>query len=210
MATNKYLTELIRIAREDMPALEYTIQNGSTTLALREAVEKLFNAVRVLMYHVITESVPQRTQSTSPGPIAPAPTAAPTVAPSPPVAVPVARPVALPVPSASDAFLPPLPGTAAHAASQNPVIPDVPNASIQPGVTNVVITSQGTHVVAPSGARAVLPPGAPVDLATSTGAPPELPPAPPGVDQVVLPPGGGMSPEVAAALAGRSVDQPPQ
>ena len=72
-------------------------------------------------------------------------------------------------------------------------------------VAEVYVTNQGTKVIPPggSGPTVVLPPGAAVDLTATTGRP-VPPPAPPGVSQVVLPPGGGMTPEVAAALAGRT------
>lgn len=205
---SKYLPELVRIAKTDLPALQYTVQNASTTLALREAVEKLFQITWTLLAHCLEETAAQ--MKTTRGPIAPAPTAAPIVpAPAPtPVVAPRINPT-----DAMDAVMASLP-LPAHLAPAAPtpiaVAPGLPSPTIEPGVTNVVITSQGTQVIAPTGARAILPPGSPVDLATSSGAAPELPPAPDGVDQVILPPGGGMTPELAAALAGRSNEQPPQ
>ena len=75
--------------------------------------------------------------------------------------------------------------------------------NVQPGVTNVVITPHGTRVIAPTGASTVLPAGEAVDLAASTGRP-IVPPAPPGVDNIVLPPGGGLTPDVVAALVSRT------
>jgi len=204
---SKYLPELLKIAKTNLPNLQYTVQNASTTLALREAVEQLFHITWTLLAHCIEENASQLRNPR--GPIAPAPTAAP-IAPAP--ATPVVAPRVVPA-DAVDAILsslPPPPHLAPPAPAPVGVAPGLPNPDIQPGVTNVVITSQGTQVIAPTGARAILPVGAPVDLATSSGAPPELPPAPPGTEQVILPPGGGMSPELAAALAGRSNDQPAQ
>ena len=66
-------------------------------------------------------------------------------------------------------------------------------------MAEVVITPQGTRVIPPVGGQAVtLPPGSAVDL-VGMGRP-VPPPAPPGVAQVVLPPGGVLTPEAAAAL----------
>lgn len=183
---SKYLPELVRIAKTDMPNLQYTVQNASTTLALREAVENLFRITWTILAHVIEDGIAQA--KTSRGPIAPAPTT-PTPAPAPATVV---SPRVNPSEVLDDlvSSLPPPPNLnpLRRGVTNVEVQPGVPNVDIQPGVTNVVITSQGTQVIAPTGARAVLPPGSPVDLATSSGAAPELPPAPPGVEQVVLPP----------------------
>jgi len=93
------------------------------------------------------------------------------------------------------------------AASPASIPGDVP---IQPGVANVVITANGITAIAPSGQRTTLPPGEAVPIEATSGAPPEPPEAPEGVAQVVLPPGGGMTPELLAAIGNRSQDQPPQ
>jgi len=213
MSNGKYLRDLVDIARREIPALEYDIQNASTPLALRPSVEKMFSILRTMLYQLIELAYSPSSQPTAPAtaaasPIAPAPAPKP-IAP----AVPVSRPVAQPARPAtsSDALLsslPPLPSSSPSVPQGHPTIPGAPEP--QAGVTNVTITPQGTHVVAPTGARSQLPPGVPVDLTASTGAPPELPEAEPGVTQVILPPGGGMSPEVAQALAARSTDVPPQ
>jgi hypothetical protein len=83
---------------------------------------------------------------------------------------------------------------------QVPAIPNIPTSS----VANVVMTRESTQVIPPGGIgpTVTLPPGSPVDLASMTGRP-ELPPTEPGVAQVVLPQGGVMAPEVAAAIRER-------
>ena len=83
----------------------------------------------------------------------------------------------------------------------------MPDVNVQPGVTNVIITAQGTKVITPSGTTSVVPPGEHVGLEATLGTPPQ-PFVEPGVATVILPPGGGLSPEVAAALAGRSGQAP--
>lgn len=203
MNSSKYFNDLIQIARDRMPSLEYSIQNGSTVLALRECVSDLYKIVGIMLHHQIQETAERLSAGQKPIAPAPAPAVVPVIRPAPP------RPVS---PSGTlEALiesLPPPPGSASSQSSSASLpIPGMPNVDIQPGVTNVTITSTGTHVVSPTGTRTVLPPNTPVDLAASA---PELPPAPPGVEQVVLPPGGRMSPELEAALAGRSNDQPPQ
>lgn len=76
-------------------------------------------------------------------------------------------------------------------------------------VTNVVMTRESTQVIPPGGIgpTVTLPAGSLVDLTSMTGQP-ELPPTEPGVAQVVLPPGGAMTPETAAALASRTPSAP--
>jgi hypothetical protein len=93
-------------------------------------------------------------------------------------------------------------------------------------VVDVTITPRGSRVVQPTGEVQHLPPGAPID---ATGGLPGIPAmhdfhqnippvtarpqfttpaAAPVEGDVVLPQGGGMTPAVAAALAGRSSDPP--
>ncbi len=198
-----YLNELIRIAREDMKGLQYDLQNASHPLALRPVCERLFEIVGLMLHHVIIESV----DSIKPPSLATAAAAPPPPPPAPkPIPVAIARPVRPPVapnPAVDALGLPP-PPSMTQAAEAQPAVSGMPSAQAQPGVANVYITTQRTEVVAATGAKTVLPAGAPVDLAASAGLAPELPPAEPGVDQVVLPPGGGMTPELAAALSDRS------
>jgi hypothetical protein len=81
-------------------------------------------------------------------------------------------------------------------------MPSIAEVNTVPGITNVIITPQGTKVIAPSGAATILPAGEAVDLAASTGRP-DLPPSPPGVENIVLPPGGTFTPELTTALGSR-------
>ena len=190
-----HLKELIRIAREDMVGIQYDLQNASHPLALRPVCERMFEIMGLLLHHVVIESV-ENTMQNLPMPTPPAPAPAPVI----PVVVP--RP-ARPATAIDVLGLPPPPSMTQPAPAVS-AVPGMPSAQAQPGVTNVFLTTQGTQVVAPSGAKTMLPAGSAIDLAASAGTPPELPPAPPGVAQVVLPPGGGITPEIEAALAGRS------
>jgi hypothetical protein len=208
MASSKYLGELIRIARDVMPSLQYDLQNASTTFSLQAACQKMFDTLGFVLHHCIQEAAAN--MQAAPVAAQPVPQPTPIVRPAPivPVAAPLQR--SFPAPQhLADAIasLPPPPALS-QPLTAPPAVTGMPDVQAQPGVASVFITSQGTQVIAPGGAKTVLPPGAAVDLAASAGLPPELPPAPPGVEQIVLPPGGGMSPELAAALATRSTDVP--
>jgi len=74
------------------------------------------------------------------------------------------------------------------APAQSPGVPDITPS----GVLEVVITPNGKRVIPPAGQAA-----APTSNAFEMPVPP---PAPPGVANVVLPPGGVLTPEAAAAL----------
>lgn len=190
MSTNPRLQELIRLAQAEMASLQFDLQNASTHFSLQAATQRMFNVMINLLYFAVEEAY-QEPASAQPAP-APAP-------------VPVSRPVAA---VATLPMLPPAPLVGMPSPSSAPTMGLPPDAPIQPGITNVFVTPQGTQVVAASGASATLPPGEAVDLATATGRH-EPPPAPPGVAQVVLPPGGGISPEVAAALSAARTSPPP-
>lgn len=179
---NKYLNDLVRIAKVDLPSLQYDFQNASTLYSLQAACKQLFNITNYLLYHAIENATNPSSDGMVPvtrvAPVAPAAPVSPVMVelPAPPF---ITQPIAAPAPAI-----------------------DASGASVQPGVTNVMITSNGTQVISPTGVSTILPPGEAVDLATSTGRP-VPPPAPPGVDQVILPPGGGMTPDVLAALSSR-------
>lgn len=197
---SRYLKRLVKIAQEEIPTLQADATNAAGPFQLREVCLKLLDITHYLLLHAI-EDAASKTQPAAGIPAIPPRPAPPPPPPRPPVAAPpldvsrlpqpldVAQPAAVPAPSSSM-----LPG-------------DVP---VQPGITNAFITPQGTTVVNPRGQRSVLPAGVAVPLEISAGVPPEPPPAPEGVAQVVLPPGGGMSPEVEAALAARSPETPPE
>lgn len=207
----KYLAELIRIAKEDMPILQYDVQNAVTPLSQQPLMQKMFNIMGYMLHHQIRATVAALQGQAAQPPAAPAPAPAP-------VPVPVARPVQRIAPAVFPRIpaytpptgdplgidLPPPPAVAQRQPSTaftSPVA-GMPDAPVQPGVANVFITSQGTQVISPTGAKTVLPPGEAVDASATTGVP-ELPPPPEDGENVVLPPGGGMTPEVLAALASR-------
>ena len=187
--SQKYLRELVEFAQKEVPLLEYSFQQASTHYALQEACQRQFKILTHMLHHIIYAAYENNitvAPVAAPPPVVVAPT------PPPPVAPPASGLPALPPP----AFIP-QPALAPQPASN---LPDVP---IQPGVANVIITREGTKVISPSGATAILPPGEHVSLEAASGVA-TLPDAPPGVEQVVLPPGGGMSPEVLAALSSRT------
>jgi hypothetical protein len=191
--SKQYLRELVDFAQREIPLLNYDFQNASTHMTLQAATQRLFNVTTYMLHHLIHAAYEEGgTPAAAPAP-APAPVAPPVrVAPPAPVAPSPAGFPRLPSPS-------PISQPAANATA----VEGYPEATVQPGVTNVIITAQGTRVVAPSGAASVVPPGEHVSLEASLGIPPQ-PLDEPGVATVVLPPGGGMSPDVLAALSGRT------
>ena len=192
---SKHLPDLITLAKTEIPALENDILSATAgPYQLAPICARLIKIVKYLLHHAILDAQP--------------PSALPAAAPAPP---PPPRPV--PVSRPAVAGLPGLPslGAAAQPARAPAPTANVPSdVPIQHGVVNVVITPTGTVAVSPSGARSVLPPGEAVPLEATADVPPELPEAPEGVENVLLPPGGGMTPELAAALAGRSNEEPPK
>ena len=187
-----YYQSLIQLVQPggELEQLQHDVENASTALAQRETNQRMFNLNANLIYHCIslTEElirlrVLQRGQQAAPTPtpvIAPAP-AAPAyyTFPAPP-SIAMLRPSA---PSASAG----LPGTSEISPT------DVPQ---------VVITPSGTKVIPPAGSGAaavVVPPNTPVRL-DQVGGPPAPAAPPPGI---VVPQGGIVTPELAAALASR-------
>jgi hypothetical protein len=201
---SQYLATLVKIAQEDMPSLQYDIQNASTQFTLLAGVQRLFNVVAYLLHHTIEDAYANMGAPI----VATRPTAAPQApAPQAPQAPQAPIPAASHVPVMYAGMLP----RPQLIAQPNPIATPTPGMpSMAPsGVANVMITPQGTQVIPPAGAGPAinLPPGSSVDLAAMTGRP-ELPPAAPGVTQIVLPPGGALSPGVAAAIAARSPAPP--
>ena len=182
-----YLRELIEFAQKEVPLLGNDFQNASTQYSLQACCQRLFNLTTYMLHHIVHAACEGGSVATE----APAPAAPPS-----PVVVPSQQPpTGMPRLPPPNTISQPIPG-----ATSIPGIPDVP---IQPGVTNVVITAQGTQVIAPSGQTSMVPPGEPVGIEATTGHAP-TPFEEPGVATVVLPPGGGMSPEILAALGSRS------
>ena len=195
--STEFLPHLIQLAQVggELASIQNDLQNASTTLALQDVVKRLFNVVSLHLYHSIHDAVNRE---------------------GPQVAEPVRQPAPAPVQQAPALS----PQASMHSSFGLPGLPTRPPVISQPGLTpasnsgmpgitasdvaNVVITPQGTQVIpaAGTGAPITLPPNTAVDLAHMSGRP-ELPPAPPGVAQVVLPSGGGFTPELAAALASR-------
>jgi hypothetical protein len=201
--TTAYFPPLVQLAQVggELSSIQNDLQNASTTLALQDVVKRLFNVVSLHLYHTIHDTAGRMNDMGAAQPQAPA---APVRA-----VAPVQQAPAL------------SPQSSMHSNFGLPGLPNRPPIISQPGlappassggmpgiapsdVANVVITPQGTQVIPPAGAGApiTLPPNTAVDLARMSGRP-ELPPAPPGVAQVVVPQGGAVTPELAAALAAR-------
>jgi hypothetical protein len=195
--STEFLPHLIQLAQVggELASIQNDLQNASTTLALQDVVKRLFNVVSLHLYHSIHDAVNRE---------------------GPQAAEPVRQPVPAPVQQAPALS----PQSSMHSNFGLPGLPSRPPTISQPGlapasangmpgiapsdVANVVITPQGTQVIpaAGTGVPITLPPNTAVDLAHMGGRP-ELPPAPPGVAQVVVPAGGAVTPELAAALAAR-------
>jgi hypothetical protein len=195
--STEFLPHLIQLAQVggELASIQNDLQNASTTLALQDVVKRLFNVVSLHLYHSIHDAVNRE---------------------GPQAAEPVRQPAPAPVQQAPALS----PQSSMHSNFGLPGLPSRPPTITQPGlapasangmpgiapsdVANVVITPQGTQVIPPAGAGTpiTLPPNVAVDLAHMGGRP-ELPPAPPGVAQVVVPAGGAVTPDLAAALAAR-------
>lgn len=235
---NPYLRYLLQFAQVDLPMLINDLDNASTPLSQQQLIKQLTTLVSYLLHSAIFELQSKQTAPApiSPSFTAPPPQArlpqAQVMAPAalvpqypyqpspaggeprmsyppqqPQLAYPPQQPQQQLQPQRMPALPPPLSMVPSfHPSASLPGMPDVP---IQPGAFNVVITPQGTRTVSPTGTTAMLPPGVPVGPDVLYGRP-EPPPAPPGVAQVVLPPGGGMTSDTLAALTGRSNDTPPE
>jgi len=199
---SQHLRTLERIAREEIPALQLDVQGSANPYQLKEVLARLINVVGYVVQDIVLDAMSQ--SQPRPAHSASVPTTVPAVR-----AVP-RLPPAPPAPSAS--ILPPLPSLspASSPANPQPAYPGVPSdAIIRKGETNVVITASGTTVVGPSGQTATLPPGEVVPPELTSPTPPAPPPAPEGVAQHILPPGGAFTPDVAAALGNLSNNPPP-
>lgn len=226
--SSPYLRNLIQIAQVDLPQLAHDLENASTIYTVQEAAKRMHNIVTYLVHHVVLsdpstiaaaaaarEQQPPPLPAPPPGykyvrgqdgrvylaPVTGVPQQAPTIGHAPAVdhypsqipAVPVATPsplsAALPLVS-----LTPLGSPA----------PEAPNPGQGSRVAEVSITPQGTRVALPGRPPQTLPPGVPVDAGGGFA---ERQQGPVSGD-VTLPEGGGMTPEVAAALSRRSNDPP--
>jgi hypothetical protein len=187
--SQKYLRELVDYAQHEMPLLKDDLANASTTYALQAATQRLFNVTTHILHNLIHTAYELGT--------------------IPIVAPPQAVAIAVPTPTAPPAGIPSLPSPnliSQPLPSPQPVnnIGDVPST---PGIANVIITAQGTKVIAPSGVSTMVPQGEPVGLDATVGAPP-TPLSEPGVETVILPPGGAVTNDLAAALANLTGNSP--
>jgi hypothetical protein len=200
-----YLRELVDFAQKEIPLLQNDLQNASTLYTLQSATQRLFNVTTYMLHHIVhaayeSGSAPATPVAPpAPPPAPPAPVLAPAQQAPSQVAPAFAVPAGMPRLPAPNAIPQPTPGSAANSDPNGP--------NVTPGVTNVIITPQGTQVVSPTGVTAVVPPGEHVGLDLTQAGPPQ-PFVEPGVATVILPPGGGFTPDVAAALDGRSGQAP--
>ena len=194
--STEFLPHLIQLAHVggELASIQNDLQNASTTLALQDVVKRLFNVVSLHLYHSIHDAVNRE---------------------SPQAAEPIRQPAPAPVQQAPALS----PQSSMHSNFGLPGLPTRPPTITQPGLAPT--SANGMPGIAPSDvANVITPPGPQVIPAAGTGMPitqppntavdlahmggrPELPPAPPGVAQVVVPAGGAVTPELAAALAAR-------
>lgn len=183
---SRHLPTLLKIAQETLPQLEYDINNSTGSLYTIQATLKTLNVVvTYLVHHALLDAEAKGLVRLAPEP-APQP-----VAPRMPYQQPLYSPPNLPSGPVG------LPTDVAIGAG-----PSAPAGGPQ---AEVFVTPQGTKVVAPGATPMVVPPGQPVDAAALMR--PSIPvgiptvPAGPAPAEVVLPRGGGMAPETAAAVA---------
>ena len=174
---SQYLPNLIQFARE-LPQLQHDMQNASTQNTLWKSTQQLFNIVSYLLHHAIVDAYNNMPAGN------PEPAAVPAASPAP---TPIAPAPVIPIGAL------PFPPTITQPGLAPPQTPGMPD--IAPSGVTEVIPAGG------AGPAVVLPPNVAVD-ATHLGKP-EPPAAPPGVAQVILPQGGALPPDVAAALASR-------
>jgi hypothetical protein len=159
---SRHRPRLLHIAQNEFPSILYDLQQGTATIPLQQACLKLAKVVQVLLYDHLhdQEGEARAAHSLAANPPAPAPVApAPAAAPSAPVITPQQSP-------ASSSGLPPLDTDPQSIASAANVvqIPGLPPVEIDPSVTNVVVTPQGSRVIAGPGAPGAEPPKDPSGL----------------------------------------------
>lgn len=199
---NMRLNMLIHFAQHQMAELKYDVENASTIFAAQAVIRKVVHLVEVMLQHVIIETpnLQQRLAQPAPRPMAPPapvyhqqmyqqPAQAPVGHPAPAQVFPGLQP---PVMTAPPAFHP------GYAGGLNNFGP----TGAPSNVTEVMITPTETRVIPPAGQPIVVPPGYPVDT-VGYGVAQAAPVAAtePVEGDIVLPKGGGMTPEVMAALS---------
>ena len=197
---NMRLSLLIHYAQHEMATLKYNAENASTIFTCQDVVKKMVHLIEVMLQHIIIETpnLQQRIAQPPPRPV------------SPPAPVYQQQPVY--AQQAPVGYQPP----AQHFPGLQPQVQMAPPA-FHPGyagglnnfgptgapsnVTEVMITPTETRVIPPAGQPIVVPPGYPVDAVaygTAQVAPVSAPVAIEG--EIILPKGGGMTPEVMAAI----------
>jgi len=183
--STKYLSQLLYFANEDLPQLSHDLVNASTLYTQQAALQRMHNILTYLVHTAILNAYENGQPSGKPAP-APAPAAQ-------------AETARAPAPPILRAAIPPGPLPLGAMAAQRPA----PTG----GPVEVFVTPQGSRAHIPGMPVAAFPPGTTVDTAQFIH-PAATPFPPPITADVILPQGGGLSPEVAAALAGRSSDAP--
>ena len=173
-----YLNNLIQIAKEELPLLQYDIEHASTIFTLQATCKRMHDILAYLTHHVILSdpAVAQHTRSLQPS-----------------------KPIQE---TAEPTGHPPAQNYYPHLAPAiSPIAHHVPNGNLPPigqqivqssNVVEVVMTKGQTKVIPPKGIPIIAPAGVPVDTTTLGH----------GAD-VVLPQGGQMTPELMAALQNR-------
>jgi len=138
----KYQDRLTTIAKKELPEVLYDVNQATAVMPLQQCCRKLAHMLQLLLHDhlLLLNQLDQgaRTEAPSPAP-------APVVAPPP---APVLTPQAVP-PLALEASLPAVDADPVSAASNNVVsIPGMPAVDIDPNKINVVVTPQGTQVIA--------------------------------------------------------------
>ena len=195
---SKLLPYLVEIQEKHLPLLEHDLQHASTLYTLQAALKSLHQIVTYVVAAIVEDGYDAaKARAARLGPPASAP-ATQVPMPTVPRQAVATRPYVPTAPPLNSGGLPPLPGLNTGVTAE------------QSKVVDVTITPSGTQVKIPGGPTLQLPPGEQVILPDSSG------PVLEGPEDVVLPPGGGMGPAAAAALAAatgaRNIthDPPPQ
>ena len=193
----EYLPHLIQLAQVggELASIQNDLQNASTTLALQDVVKRLFNVESLHLYHSIHDAVNRDGQQAvepvrqpAPAPVQQAPALSPQASMHSSFGLPGLIPNRPPI--ISQPGLAPPPPTACP-ASRRPTSPTCDHSPGDPGDPRS--RDRGTDHPAPQRGGRFRPHVRPA----------QLPLAPPGVAQVVVPAGGAVTPELAAALAAR-------